>query len=90
MGAAAFIGLIMNLCNLRFSAFQYALLSSLSMVGRVFVGPLAGMIAHHYGWHAYFIFSLVLSVPGVVLLSFLKSPLQRMMDVNYSGTGSPL
>ncbi len=78
MGAAAFTGLIMGLCNIRFSAFQYALLSSLSAVGRVIVGPMAGVIAHEYGWTAYFIASLVLSVPGLVLLIILKGGLEAM------------
>lgn len=72
MGAAAFTGMIMGLCNSKFSAFQYALLSSLSAVGRVFVGPLAGIIAHEHGWIAYFIASLVLSVPGLLLLIYVK------------------
>jgi len=78
MGAAAFTGLIMGLCNIRFSAFQYALLSSLSAVGRVIVGPMAGVIAHEYGWTAYFMASLVLSVPGLLLLIFLRNGLEGM------------
>jgi len=80
MGAAAFTGLIMGLCNARFSAFQYALLSSLSAVGRVIIGPLAGFIANDYGWDAYFMFSLVLSVPGLALLFLLKNNIQKMTD----------
>ncbi len=78
MGAAAFVGLIMGLCNIRFSAFQYALLSSLSAVGRVFIGPLAGIIANDYGWIAYFMASLVLSVPGLLLLFLLKQRIETM------------
>lgn len=78
MGAAAFVGLIMSLCNVRFSAFQYALLSSLSAVGRVFIGPLAGIIANDYGWTAYFMASLVLSVPGLLLLFLLKNRIEAM------------
>lgn len=78
MGAAAFVGLIMSLCNIRFSAFQYALLSSLSAVGRVFIGPLAGFIANDYGWTAYFMASLVLSVPGLLLLFLLRNRIELM------------
>jgi len=78
MGAAAFTGLIMDLCNSRFSAFQYALLSSLSAVGRVIVGPMAGVIAHDYGWNAYFFASIVLSIPGLLLLMVIKKCLTNL------------
>jgi len=80
MGAAAFTGLIMGLCNSRFSAFQYALLSSLSAVGRVFIGPLAGWIANDYGWSTYFMASIVLAVPGLLLLFLLKNNIQKMTE----------
>ena len=39
MGTAAYVALLMALCDRRFSATQYALLSALSAVGRVYVGP---------------------------------------------------
>ncbi|MCV5641010.1 muropeptide MFS transporter AmpG, partial [Escherichia coli] len=42
MGTAAFVALLMTLCNKSFSATQFALLSALSAVGRVYVGPIAG------------------------------------------------
>ncbi len=41
MGTAAFVALLMTLCNKSFSATQFALLSALSAVGRVYVGPIA-------------------------------------------------
>ncbi len=78
MGAAAFTGLVMGLCNARFSAFQYALLSSLAVVGKVIVGPFAGMVASNYGWVSYFMMSVVLSVPGILLLIVLKRGIEKM------------
>ena len=42
MGTAAFVALLMALCDRRFSATQYALLSALAAFGRVYVGPAAG------------------------------------------------
>ncbi len=77
MGSAAFTGLLMGLCNARFTAFQYALFSSLSAVGRVFIGPIAGIIAQ-YGWPEYFIASLVFAVPGLLLLCLFKNTIQTM------------
>jgi len=80
MGTAAFVGLLMGLCNARFTAVQFALLSSLSAIGRVIVGPLAGWVADEYGWTAYFMASLVLSVPGLALLVLLKGDIGKMAD----------
>ena len=42
MGTAAFVAFLMSLCNQRFTATQFALLSAFASVGRVWVGPLAG------------------------------------------------
>ena len=50
MGTAAYVALLMALCDRRFSATQYALLSALSAVGRVYVGPVAGYLVDGLGW----------------------------------------
>src|SRR4029079_2503763 len=54
MGTAAYVGLLMALCDRRFSATQYALLSALSAIGRVYVGPIAGYLVGALGWQAFF------------------------------------
>ena len=62
----------MSLCSARFSATQYALLSSLMGVSRdVLVAP-AGAIAEATGWPAFFAISLVAAVPGLALLPLLS------------------
>ncbi|MDC9587834.1 muropeptide MFS transporter AmpG [Xenorhabdus sp. XENO-10] len=68
MGTAAFVALLMTLCNKSFSATQFALLSALSAVGRVYVGPVAGWFAEAYGWPLFYLFSIVIGLPGLVLL----------------------
>jgi MFS transporter, PAT family, beta-lactamase induction signal transducer AmpG len=46
LGTAGFVGFLMSLCNSRFSATQFALLSSLMAVGRdLIAGPSSGIIA---------------------------------------------
>lgn len=82
MGQAALVGFLMSLCNARFTAFQYAALSSLVSVGRVFIGPLAGFVAEGYGWESYFFTSLVLSIPGILLLLLLKRSMDKINNVN--------
>jgi PAT family beta-lactamase induction signal transducer AmpG len=78
MSTAAFVGLLIGLCNHRFSAFQYALLSAFAVTGRVFISPLAGWVAQTYGWEMYFFSSLAISAPGLILLSLLRPNIERM------------
>lgn len=72
MGTAAFVALLMALCNQKFTATQYALLSAFSAVGRVWVGPLAGVLIASIGWPPFFIFSTFMAVPGLILLYKLR------------------
>ena len=62
MGTAAFVALLMTLCNKSFSATQFALLSALSAVGRVYVGPIAGWFVEAHGWSTFYLFSVVAAV----------------------------
>lgn len=78
MGTAAFVGFLMGLCNPKFTAFQYALLSALSAIGRTFIGPIAGFIAQTLGWETYFMSSLLFAAPGLLLLIVLKKSIERM------------
>lgn len=68
MGTAAFVALLMTLCNKNFSATQFALLSALSAVGRVYVGPAAGWFVELWGWPLFYAFSIVAALPGLLLL----------------------
>jgi MFS transporter, PAT family, beta-lactamase induction signal transducer AmpG len=72
MGTAAFVALLMALCNQKFTATQYSLLSAFSSVGRVWVGPLAGTLTTVIGWPVFFIVSIFMAIPGLVMLQKLK------------------
>jgi MFS transporter, PAT family, beta-lactamase induction signal transducer AmpG len=74
MGTAAFVAFLMGLCNQRFTATQYALLSAFASVGRVWVGPLAGVMAETIGWPTFFIVSTVLAAPALAMLWWLRRP----------------
>ena len=68
LGTAAFVAFLMSLCNPRFSATQYALLSSLMAVSRdILVAP-AGTLAKATGWSSFFLISIVAALPGLLLL----------------------
>ena len=68
MGTAAFVALLMAMCDRRFSATQYALLSALSAVGRVYVGPAAGYMATSFDWPVFFFVTFLIALPGVAML----------------------
>tara|TARA_E500000178_G_scaffold348702_1_gene404286 strand:- start:54666 stop:55985 length:1320 start_codon:yes stop_codon:yes gene_type:complete len=75
MGTAAFVALLMILCDLRFTATQFALLSALAAVGRVFIGPFAGELAFNFGWPYFFMLSFLIALPGIFMLFWLRRPL---------------
>lgn len=72
MGTAAFVALLSGLCGTRFSATHYALLSAFATLGRVFVGPFAGVLADAYGWQVFFLVSVVVGVPGLLMAWWLR------------------
>ncbi len=80
MGTAAFVAFLMGLTQSRFSATQFALLSAFASVGRVWVGPLAGVLAESIGWPAFFIVSTVLALPALGLLWWLRAAV-RLLEV---------
>lgn len=80
MGTAAFVALLMSLCNRSFSATQFALLSALSAVGRVYVGPAAGWLVELWGWPTFYAFSVAAALPGLLLLAAGKNSLQQSQE----------
>jgi PAT family beta-lactamase induction signal transducer AmpG len=76
LGTAAFVAFLMALCNVQFTATQYALLTSVMAIARVTVGVPAGYVVSAYGWPLFFVVSLLAAVPGLVFL-FLFGRNQR-------------
>jgi PAT family beta-lactamase induction signal transducer AmpG len=72
MGNIAAVALMMALCDKRFSAFQYALLSMFALAPRYLLGGPAGWIADHGGWGAYYWTSFALAVPGIALVWIMR------------------
>ncbi len=71
MGTAAYAGYMASLTNKRFTATQYALLSSLMGVPRVVFGATTGAIAEQLGWSGFFVFCTFAAAPGMVLLAWI-------------------
>lgn len=72
MGTSAFIALLMAMCNQRFSATQYALLSSLAALGRIFVAPTSGFLVESTSWAVFFFITALAALPGLALLWKLR------------------
>jgi PAT family beta-lactamase induction signal transducer AmpG len=69
LGTGAQGVLLLRLTEKRFSATQYALLSSLFALPRIFAGPPSGLLADTLGWTNFFLLTVVMAIPGMFMLS---------------------
>jgi PAT family beta-lactamase induction signal transducer AmpG len=70
MVASGMVAFLMDICSMRFSATQYALLSSLMAVSRdILVAP-AGRIAESVGWPTFFMITVLAGIPALAPLPF--------------------
>ncbi|HLF66108.1 MAG TPA: MFS transporter, partial [Gammaproteobacteria bacterium] len=77
LGTAAFLALLMSLCNARFTATQFTLLAALSAVGRESLGPLAGYLVEHFGWTIFFVTTFIASFPGLIILFVARKQIEK-------------
>ncbi len=68
LGTGAFSVLLLRMTQKRFSATQYALFSSLFALPRLLAGPIAGFSVDAMGWSAFYLSTLVMGIPGLVML----------------------
>lgn len=86
MTASAFVAFISSLCHARYTATQYALLSSIAAVARTWLTTSAGWTVDTFGWEIFFIVAVLLAVPGLALLWVLgKDQKKDGENVNASG-----
>lgn len=81
MGTSAFVALVMALCHHKYTATQFALLSSIEAVGRVLLGRPSAHLVEAIGWAPYFVVTFIAALPGLLLLWHLRDNLAR-----YEGT----
>jgi MFS transporter, PAT family, beta-lactamase induction signal transducer AmpG len=68
MGSAAFVAYLSRLCNVSFTATQYALLSSLAAVGRTVLSASGGWLADRVDWVPFFVIATVAGLPALLVL----------------------
>lgn len=76
MGTAAFVAFLMSLCNKKFTATQYAILSSLSLFGRSYLAPFAGYVVEYYGWVELYLISFFVALPALYFLFKLRKNIE--------------
>ncbi|MFC1850260.1 MFS transporter [candidate division CSSED10-310 bacterium] len=68
MGTAGFVAFLMSLCDKRFTATQYALLTSLMGLTRVLAGVPTGFMVQAFGWSLFYTISVIGALPAILLL----------------------
>jgi PAT family beta-lactamase induction signal transducer AmpG len=67
----------MSLCDHRYTATQFALLSSLEALGRVFSGRPSAELVEMVGWAQFFFWSFLIALPGIWLVWALRVQLDQ-------------
>lgn len=73
MGTAAYVAYMASITNKKFTATQYALLSSLMGVPRVLASAPTGFMVEALGWAIFFVLCALVAVPGLILLRWIDT-----------------
>jgi MFS transporter, PAT family, beta-lactamase induction signal transducer AmpG len=87
IGLTVFTTYLSGLSSIAYTATQFALLSSFAGVGRTFMAGPAGIIAEKAGWIGFWGTTVLLAVPGMVLLWILWSRGYVVDAIRQTGTG---
>jgi PAT family beta-lactamase induction signal transducer AmpG len=68
MGTTAFVAYLSSLCNVAYTATQYALLTSFMAFGRTVLSSSGGWLADQMDWASFFVLTTVAALPGLLLL----------------------
>jgi len=71
LGTTAFIAYLSNLCNVAYTATQYALLTSLMAFSRTVMSSGAGWLADQVDWVTFFVITTIAAAPGLALLLWM-------------------
>jgi PAT family beta-lactamase induction signal transducer AmpG len=71
MGTASFLAFMALLTNRRFTATQYALLSSFASLGRNFFSGFSGVMVEQLGWATFFVTCATIALPGILLAVYI-------------------
>jgi len=90
MGTAALVAYLSGLCNLAYTATQFALLSAVASIGRTFLAAPAGRrLAEMLDWAPYFLVTTLAALPGLALLLWLTVAHRRRAEQLDQGAIGP-
>jgi PAT family beta-lactamase induction signal transducer AmpG len=72
LGTAAFLAFLMSVCERRYAATQFAVLSALLALSRTLAGGASGVLAENLGYGPYFFLTFLLALPAFALLPWIK------------------
>jgi PAT family beta-lactamase induction signal transducer AmpG len=88
IGGVTVVAYLSALCNLRFTATQYALLSALaSIAGRFLTGTTAGSMIEAMGYVNFYLLTTVVALPGVILFWLMIR--SGLADLSIGSAGKP-
>lgn len=82
LGQTAFVAFMASLTNKRFTATQYALLTSFMGIPRVFAGSTTGFLATWLGWEGFFLLCTLVALPGLFLIPYLRRLEENQQSIN--------
>lgn len=88
LGTVAFLVFLMNLCDRRYTATQYALFAAVSALGRIFIGPVSAELVSHFGWIDFYIVTALIGLPSLFILWFVNRG--ELFDSNEVETASKI
>ena len=72
LGTTVFVAYLSSLCNIHYTAVQYALLTSfMQLLGKFVIVPSSGFFADAVGWSVFFLTSTLFALPALFLLWLL-------------------
>lgn len=78
MGSIALVALIMALCNINYTATQFALLSAIAFLARTIVGPISAYMVESMGWLSFFIWCFILSLPTLFFVYLARKTILEL------------
>ncbi len=79
-----FVVLLMQLCDQRFTATQYAFFSAVAASPRVLIAPLSAFVVSHYGWVTFYSAAFLLAIPGFMILYSLRVGIRSLANFDVS------
>ena len=91
LGTAAFLAFLMSVCERRYAATQFALLSAIFALSRWAAGLMSGVLAERLGFAAYFLLTFLLGLPAYLLLPRMRNAgVERVRRLSRCRAPSPV